>query len=248
MNYDRIKAVDDLLNFDYTIATIIRIKKDITRLLDIIVIAVQVLFLGFYTYQIIVNIDLNDITKHLQYLIIYSSLALISLAYLIFYIVTMKDMDDKLKKAKSKVIKRVYRITKYFFKILAVSVAIFQIVTTSVTKVMILLTALSLFILFFNIISEIIITYIDAVIDRILLAFYMDRDNNTINKLITNDLNRNNLVIANEEKLREDIQRDRDKYIKHVEPKPDVKESWIVRGVKKIIKKTVDSKINTEDK
>ena len=229
-----------VLNFDHTLATFIKIKNDLSKLLHIITILTQVIFIGFYTYLIVVNVN------HLPMLIIYSILCGLSLAFLLYYLIRIRGMAERMKRLESKVVRRLFRIGKYVTKAASLGLAVYQIVNMETTQTMILLTALSTFVLVFNIISELVIVYVDGAIDRVMLAYSMDRDENILNKLISGDLNRSNLAIADEKELREKIKADKEKYIK---PAPEVTEPdpWWLKKAKKILNKEVNKRVSNSD-
>lgn len=229
-----------VLNFDHTLATIIKIKNDLSKLLQIITVLTQVLFIGFYTYQIVVNVE------HLVLLIIYSVLAGLSFLYLLYYLIRLKGMAERVKRIESRVVRRLFRIGKYVLKAGAIGLAIYQIVVLPTSQTMILLTALSAFLLLFNIIAEVVITYVDGAIDRVMLAYSMDRDENILNKLISGDLNRNNFAIADEAELREKIKSDKEKYIKPA-PEPTEPDPWWLRKAKNFLNKQVNKRVSKPD-
>lgn len=229
-----------VLNFDHTLATFIKIKNDLSKLLHIVTILTQVIFIGFYTYLIVVNVN------RLPMLIIYSILCGLSLAFLLYYLIRVRGMAERLKRLESRVVRRLFRIGKYVTKAASLCLAVYQIVNMETTQTMILLTALSTFVLVFNIISELVIVYVDGAIDRVMLAYSMDRDENILNKLISGDLNRSNLAIADEKELREKIKADKEKYIT---PAPEVTEPdpWWLRKAKKILDKQVKKRVSNND-
>ena len=190
--------------------------------------------------MVIVNVD------RLPLLIIYSILAGLSTLFLIYYIIRLRGMANRVKKIESKLVRRGYRIGKYVLKAASIGIAIYEIVSLETSQTMILLTALSTVVLVFNIISEIVIIYIDAAIDRLMLAFYMDREQNVLNKLISGDLNRQNYIIANEEELREKIKKDKDTYIKPM-PEPVEKDPWYLRKAKSFITKQINRRVNSDE-
>jgi len=229
-----------VISFDHTLATFIKIKNDLSKLIDFITLSTQVLFLGFYIYQIVVNVE------HLVLLIIYSILAGLSFGFLLYYLIRLKGMADRVKRIESRVIRRAYRVGKYVLKAGSVGLAIFEIVTMETSQTMILLTALSAFFLFFNIVAELVIIYVDRSIDRVILAYFMDRDENILNKLISGDLNRNNFVVSNEEELREKIRQDKEKYIKPA-PEPTEPDPWWLKKAKNFLNKQVNKRVSTND-
>ena len=99
-----------VLNFDHTLATFIKIKNDLSSLLHIITIMTQVLFIGFYTYLIVVNVE------RLAYLIVYSVFCGLTLAYLLYYLIRLRGMAARVKRIESKLVRRLYRIGKYLLK------------------------------------------------------------------------------------------------------------------------------------
>lgn len=220
----------EIINFDYTLATFIRLKNDLSKLLNIILVITQILFFGFYAYQIIVNL------KNLVLLIIYSSLALLSFIYFVYFLFHIKGYSERVKKIKSKRFRRLYRLSKHLIKTIAISFAIYQLIKFDTSQIMILLTAFSSILLLVNIVAEIIIVYIDKSIDRMIIAFYMDRDGNMINKLITGDLNRKNFIVSDEDDLRKSIQEDKDKYIKN-KPVMQTKKTWLLEKAEKFLTK-----------
>lgn len=229
-----------VLNFDHTLATFIKIKNDLSKLLHIITIMTQVIFIGFYTYLIVVNIE------HLPMLIIYSVLCGLSLSFLLYYLIRIRGMSERMKRIESRIVRRLFRIGKYVTKAASIGLAVYQIVNMEMTQTMILLTALSTFVLVFNIISELVIVYVDGAIDRVMLAYSMDRDDNILNKLISGDLNRSNLAIADEEELREKIKADKEKYIV-ASPVPTEPDPWWLRKAKKFLNKQVNKRTSSND-
>ena len=229
-----------VLNFDHTLATFIKIKNDLSNLLHLITILTQVLFIGFYTYLIVVNVE------RLPYLIVYSVLCGLSLAFLLYYLIRLRGMASRVKLIESRYVRRLFRIGKYILKAVALGLAIYQIVAMETTQTMILVTALSAFILIFNIISELVIVYVDAAIDRVMLAYSMDRDENILNKLISGDLNRSNMAIADEEELRAKIKADKEKYIKPM-PESSEPDPWWMKTAKNFLNKQVNKRMNSND-
>ena len=222
----------ELISFDNTLATLIKTKNDLGKLLTIIVILTQIIFLGFYTYELIFHI------KELFYVILYSSFIFVSILYLILYI--FNRFKNKNKSVKFKTLNRIFRYLKYLLKLFALVYGVIQILNKETNTVMILLVALSGFMFILNIVSELVITYMENTINRFILAFYMDREENTLNKLITNDLNRENFFIPNEWDVRESIRRDRENYM--VKNKPKKKEPWAIRKIKDQLEKHINKK------
>ena len=222
----------ELISFDNTLATLIKTKNDFAKFLRIIVILTQVMFITYYTYELV------KLLEHLVYIIIYSFLIVISIVYLVFYLIRTYKTINKPNENNYRIIKRIFRFAKYFLKLGAVSFGVYQIVKTDVTTVMILLTALSIFMLVLNIVSELLVTYFEGTINRFILAFYMDREENTLNKLIVNDLNRDNVIIPNEEELRNKIRADKERFI--VKKERTKKEPWIVKKIKRSIEKQIN--------
>ena len=229
-----------VISFDHTLATFIKIKNDLSNLLHIITILTQVLFIGFYSYLIVINVE------RLPYLIIYSVLCGLSFGYLLYYLLRVRGMVQRMKSIDSKIVRRLFRIGKYVMKAGALGLAISQIVTMETSQTMILVTALSAFILLFNIVSELVIVYVDGAIDRVMLAYSMDRDENILNKLITGDLNRSNMAIADEAELREKIKADKEKYIKPT-PESGEPEPWWMKTAKNFLNKQVNKRMNSND-
>ena len=229
-----------VLNFDHTLATFIKIKNDLSKLLHIITIMTQVFFIGFYSYMIVVNIE------RLVYLILYSVFAGFSLLFLLYYIIRLRGMAERVKRLESRIVRRSYRIGKYFLKAVSVGIAIYQIVNLETTQTMILVTAFSAFFLVFNIVSELVIVYVDGAIDRVMLAYSMDRDDNILNKLISGDLNRSNLAIADEAELRAKIKADKEKYIKPA-PEQTSPDPWWMRTAKNFLNKQVNKRVSNND-
>lgn len=231
-----------VLNFDHTVATFLRIKSDLSKLLYVITILIQVIFIGYYAYQIVVNV-LDD---RLPFIIVYSTLAGISTAFLIYYLVRLKGMADRIKRLESKLVRRIYRISKYILKFAAIGLAIYEIVTYNGTPTMVLLTAFSTIALVAMIIAEIVILYVDRTIDRLILAYYMDREENILNKLISGELNRNNYVIPHEDELREKIKQDKDLFIKPA-PEQTEPDPWWMKKAKSFINKQVNKRVSNPD-
>lgn len=229
-----------VLNFDHTLATFIKIKNDLSKLLHIITVLTQVIFIGYYTYLVVINVN------RLAYLIIYSIFLGLSVAFLLYYLIRLRGMAQRVKRIESRVVRRAFRIAKYIVKAAAIGLAIYQVVVIETSQTMILVTALSSFFLMFNIISEIVIVYVDGAIDRVMLAYSMDRDENIVNKLIGGDLNRSNLAIADEEELREKIKADKEKYIKPL-PESNEPDPWWLRKAKNILNKQVNKRMKSND-
>lgn len=223
-----------VLNFDHTLATFLKIKKDLTKLLHIIVIITQVFFIGFYVYQIVVNVD------RLPFLITYISLSSLSFLYLVFYLLKISGKIKSIKRKQSKFVRTIYHIGKYFFKAGAIGLAIYQIIAIETSQTMIFMTAVSTFILLLNIISEVVINYVDKSIDRLIVAFYMDREDNVLNKLISGDLDRNNFAIPDEEVLKEKIRLDKEKFIKPTPINEENNSPWWMKKVTNYLDKRVN--------
>ena len=155
-------------------------------------------------------------------------------------------MASRVKTIESRYVRRMFRIGKYVLKAVALGLAIYQIVAMETTQTMILVTALSAFLLLFNIISELVIVYVDGAIDRVMLAYSMDRDENILNKLISGDLNRSNMAIADEEELRAKIKADKEKYIKPVAPNTEP-DPWWMKTAKNFLNKQVNKRTQPSD-
>ena len=225
----------ELISFDHTLATLIKTKNDLRKLLDIIVALTQVMFGVFYTYELVKNLNT------LYLLIIYACLIGISIGYLIAYIIHRKIGEKENKKNNFRIIKKIFSFSKYLLKLASVSFGIYQIATKDVTSVMILLTALSIFMLLLNIVVEVITTYVEKTINRFIVAFYMDREENSLNKLIVNELDMEKANIPNAEDLKEEIKSDKEKYI-FQKDKSNKKDSWIVKRIKKEVEKHIGEK------
>ncbi len=223
-----------VLNFDYTLATFLKFKKDIAKLLHIIVIFTQLFFVGFYIYQIVTNVN------RVVILVIYTSLLTLSILYLTFYLIQIAGKFKSLKRKHSRLVRTIYHIGKYIFKAGSLGLAIYQIVAIETTQTLIFITAVSTFVLLLNIISEVVITYIDKSIDRLIVAFYMDRESNVLNKLISGDLDRNNFVIPNEEALKEKIRLDKEKFIKPTPINEEDNSPWWMRKMTNYLDKRVN--------
>ena len=227
----------ELISFDHTLATLIKTKNDLNKLLTIVVVLTQLMFLGFYAYELVINL------YSLHLLIIYACLILCDATYLGFYLVlnqkTKKYNNDK---QVHKTLRNIFKYAKYTLKIGAVGFGLYQIMSAERTTLIILMVSLSVFMLLANIVSEIAIKYLERTINRFIVAFYMDREENTLNKLIVSDLDRETANIPNEEELRELIKADKEKYIIPKKENPEKKESWLMKKIKQRLEKEINEK------
>lgn len=162
-----------LISYENTYGVILKIKKDLTKLLTIIDTIVQLIFLIFYSYSIYTNLN-NTIM-----LIIYSSLFLIALIYFIYHLITLNKKSETKKKVKVFV-----RYFKYIIKFITITIAIFDLIKFGITPTQKIMTMISIISLTIQILLEIIKKLIFYYIDLFIFAIKMDYDNSQAIKTI----------------------------------------------------------------
>lgn len=145
-----------------TIAVGNKIVEDIKKLAHVITILVSILFIGYYTFSVIINLS------NLFYLIIYSSFLCISLITFILYLTAYG------KKNKSKTFNRVLRIIKYVLNATMLSVNAYQAFTTPTSDLSIVLLIVSASALVLQILVEILRVCFEYYFSLLKTAVLMD--------------------------------------------------------------------------
>lgn len=105
--------------FDHSIAVLDSISRSLKKYLNIISILTQILFISYYAYLIVVNVD------NLPFLIAYSLIEFFALGILVINIsTTFSDLDHKARRMKMKT----KRIIRYFSWLVKLTVIVFNIV------------------------------------------------------------------------------------------------------------------------
>ena len=126
-----------------TVAAINIVRKELTKILHVVNIVVQVLVLPYYIYLIYKN--WNDVF----YMVVYGLMLLVSVAAFIIELILdgrLKKKEDKAKKVAEKnkrINSYVFKAIKYVVRFLILAVAIIQIATKETTAIYVVTTALS---------------------------------------------------------------------------------------------------------
>lgn len=148
--------------FGRTLAVGNKIIDDIKKLVHTITILVSIIFLGYYGYSVISNIN------ELFYLVIYSAFLCISLITFITYLVTYK------KKNKTKNFNRALRIIKYLLNATMLGVNGYQIFTGPHTTLSLAILIVSGVALILQVLIEIISSCIENYVSLLITAVKMD--------------------------------------------------------------------------
>lgn len=195
--------------FDNLISSIAKIKRDIKKVALIFDILVQVIFLIFYGYQVFKHLNA------LPYLIIYSILLVVSLAYFVIHCILISKQSKASKKIDKKVIKPIFKLIKVLLQLAGLVVSLIEAVTTTLPGLTIFFTAMSAVMLIINFLVYICVWYINKTIDRLIVSFKMDREKNTILKTLTKDNgpDAEDAPISEEEmKIRAEIEKNTDEF------------------------------------
>ena len=126
-----------------TVAAINIVRKELTKILHVVNIVVQVLVLPYYIYLIYKN------WSDVFYMVVYGLMLLVSVAAFIIELILdgrLKKKEDKAKKVAEKnkrINSYVFKAIKYVVRFLILAVAIIQIATKETTAIYVVTTALS---------------------------------------------------------------------------------------------------------
>lgn len=124
-----------MIFFDRTTAVIEKTLKDLARISFIIAIVVQVSFLILYGYKIYVNLF-----DHPIYLIVYSTLAAVSIFGFIFFLVTYKNRGQKVVLGTN----RIVRICKYLANATMIVVVLIEYTQKEVSDLEVVISGISI--------------------------------------------------------------------------------------------------------
>ena len=154
--------------FDHSVAVIASISRNLKKYLNITSIITQLLFIGYYSYLIVVNVS------NLKYLVAYSLICGFAFLLLIVDIVsTFRELDRKAKRMKA----RTKRIINYFSWIVKLTVIIFNailIVNNEATEAARILLIFSGVFLLVQILLTLITTLFSYYLDLLLYGLKMD--------------------------------------------------------------------------
>ena len=145
-----------------TLAVTNKIVEDIKKLVHSITVLVSLIFLGYYGYSVVANLNKTF------YLVIYSAFLLISIITFITYLATYK------KKNNTKKFNRALRIIKYLLNATMLVVNGYQIFTSTYTTLSLILLIVSGVALILQVLIEIISSCIENYISLLKTAVEMD--------------------------------------------------------------------------
>ena len=154
--------------FDHSIAVLSNISRSLKKYLNITSIVTQMLFMSYYAYLIVVNVD------KLLFLIGYALIELIALIILIVDIVTtFKELDHKAKRMKAKTKRRI-RYVSWFIKMAVIVFNIVVIVQGKATEAGMIFLIFSATFLLIQILLTVTSTLFTYYLDLLLYSLKMD--------------------------------------------------------------------------
>lgn len=174
-----------IIETKHTLSRLNKIKRDLLKAKNILSYLGMIVFLGYYTYLISINLD------NLLYIGIYSCLIF---SILLFFIIEISIKENKplLRKDRQtatehkRKLKDISKILKFIAKTILVSIAIYETINNFNLMLPNLINLGSAILLVFQIIFELIIKYIIAEIDYFKLSLDLDLQNssNALKKVI----------------------------------------------------------------
>ena len=154
--------------FDHSIAVLANILRNIKKYLNITSIVTQLLFISYYAYLIVINVN------HLPFLIAYSLIEAFALGMLLVDIITtLNELDRKAKKIKAKT-KRIINYFSWVVKLLVIVYNIVLIVRGEASEAGKIFLIFSAFFLVLQILLTIISSLTSYYLDLILYGLKMD--------------------------------------------------------------------------
>ena len=154
--------------FDHSVAVIASISRNLKKYLNISSIITQLLFIGYYSYLIVVNLD------NLKFLIAYALICFFAFGLLVVDIITtFKELDRKARRVKA----RTKRIINYFSWAVKLTVIIFNailIVNNEATEAARILLIFSGVFLLLQILLTLTTTLFSYYLDLLLYGLKMD--------------------------------------------------------------------------
>lgn len=129
-----------VVSYANTYGVIVKLKKDLDVIQKVVDFVVQIIFLGFYAYSIYSNLN-NTLL-----LTIYIVLLSVSLAYFIFYIVTLNNKSKIFKRKIKYKVKKSVKYTKLLTSAITLGLAVYELVnyeTSDFTKILTIVSGIS---------------------------------------------------------------------------------------------------------
>ena len=173
--------------FKYTRNSINHIHHQLTFLMNVISLTAQSLFIGYYVYLIVINVN------KLPFLITYSALLGLSVFMLLITVIFLAHrvntrMDKRIKVERKRRITLINRIVTGLLKVAAISLSGYELTHYPCSDMQIIMFTLSIVLLVITISFTVLIELINKDIDLLRLSIDLDIQNSKIlNKLIGGD-------------------------------------------------------------
>lgn len=168
------KVIDKHLSFDNTVACVSKIKKDIKRIVSLIELLVQLIFIGFYTYMIFTHLDRPFLLPF------YITLTTLSVIYFFLYIVIESSKSIRVQRLRNRVIKRIFTFVKLGIQLFTIGFSVYEIAAYGATDMKILLTIATGIFFIINISATLIGMYVTNTIDMLSISFKLDSERNDL--------------------------------------------------------------------
>lgn len=171
------------IELNHTFSRLHKVTEDINNAINFISLISMLLFSAYYAYLIYLNIF------NVIYLIIYSVLFFTIISSFIiekcFKNSKLKTKKQERKNLESKrTLKKIVKVLKYLSKFILLGIATYEMSINFVFGLKSLLNIFLLFLLIFQIISEIIASYVTKEVDCFKLAFELDMNESLITKIV----------------------------------------------------------------
>lgn len=164
------------ISYQNTYGVVLKLKKDIDIIQKIVDFIVQIIFLGLYSYSIYKNIN------NVLLLIIYSVLLVVSIAYFIFYIITLNNTSRIFKKKIKYKVKKSVKYIKLMISATTLGIAVYEIINFEVsdfTKILTITSAISFGV---QILIELVTMFVNKYIDLFTESIKMDYEDSDLIK------------------------------------------------------------------
>lgn len=165
-----------VVSYANTYGVIVKLKKDLDIIQKVVDFIVQIIFLGFYAYSIYSNLN-NTLL-----LTIYIVLLSVSLAYFIFYIVTLNNKSKIFKRKIKYKVKKSVKYTKLLTSAITLGLAVYELAnyeTSDFTKILTIVSGISFGI---QILIEFATMFINKYIDLFTESVKMDYEESELIK------------------------------------------------------------------
>ena len=165
--------------FSHTLAVLEKIKNDLKKISFWLDIIIQVLFIGYYIYSMVINI----LNNHYVLMGIYIGFSFISISYFAFHLLTINASENFQAKIKSNV-RNIVKYIKYALKLATLVISYILIIIQDQSDLYIILTVLLTAFFLFQIIFEVVRIVVSNYTDLLITSFKIDLEESNLVGLV----------------------------------------------------------------